>query len=352
MIKENIVLIVGAGASNEYGLPVGNTLKDEIAQLLNMRFEIRRLVGGDYTIFESFKHHRRRLGDLSDIRIPIYTQACQSIVNALHQAISIDHFVNNHNGNSEIELCSKLGIAKAILNAEKKSSLFVDKYKTNKMHFDKLDKGWLNNFFKVITENCTIDDLAERLSMIKMIIFNYDRCIEHYLFHSFQNYYNINADDSARLVSAINFFHPYGKVGNLPWEQSDHTVEFGAEPSPNELLDIALRLRTFTEGVNEAESEIKLIRDSVFQAKTIVFLGFHYHKLNLKLFGINDELIGPDGKKIFGTALNISNSDCDSIRSDLQRIFTNQISRLEIRSDLECNGLFNEYWRALSLSEL
>lgn len=41
------------------------------------------------------------------------------------QSISIDNFIDSHKGDKEIELCGKLAIVRAVLEAEAKSDAFV-----------------------------------------------------------------------------------------------------------------------------------------------------------------------------------------------------------------------------------
>lgn len=49
------VVIVGAGASREAGLPIGSELKKEIAKALDIRCEDRsRMVSGDNCMFQAF----------------------------------------------------------------------------------------------------------------------------------------------------------------------------------------------------------------------------------------------------------------------------------------------------------
>ena len=126
--------------------------------------------------------------------------------------MSIDSFIDAHRGNKEIELSGKLAIVRSILQAEKSSKLSLNlpnTYKDNSLYFVPLEDTWFNVFWQRISENCQAEGLGERLSSIVLIVFNYDRCIEHFLYHSIQNYYGLSADDAASLVNAMEIFHPY-----------------------------------------------------------------------------------------------------------------------------------------------
>jgi hypothetical protein len=58
-----------------------------------------------------------------------------------------------------------------------------------KLNFTELQNTWFSSFLHKITEHCTAKDLSARLDSIALVIFNYDRCIEHYLYHALRNHY-------------------------------------------------------------------------------------------------------------------------------------------------------------------
>jgi len=272
------------------------------------------------------------------------------------QAISIDNFIDAHGGNEKIEFCGKLAIARAILQAERKSLLYVDRQRYNDHpNYERLSTTWFNSFMQLLTENCTISEVEKRLSSIALIVFNYDRCVEQFLYHSLQTYYQIDDRRASELVNRIEIYHPYGVVGPLPWQTTNALgrVDFGAEPSGDLLLSLASQIRTFTEGMDTNSSEISMIHQKISQASILVFLGFAFHRLNLKLLTPNASSI-PAGKPVkyeyFGTALGISDNDCELIRVDLMKMKGSKPSKANLRNDLDCKSLFKEYWRSLSLS--
>lgn len=196
---------------------------------------------------------------------------------------------------------------------------------------------------QLLTQGCEKDRIRERFQAISFIVFNYDRCIEHFLFHSLQNYYGVSAAEATDLLQALKVHHPYGQVGDLPWQVGDREgTPFGSDHEGPNLLSLAGRIKTFTERFEDeaARSEIHTL---VLEAETVVFLGFAFHEENVRL-------IAPSPKghvgRIFATAKGISVSDCqiaeNQIRSDLTRA-----DRIDFRNDLTCYELFGEYWRSL-----
>lgn len=352
MFNKKTLIVVGAGASNEAKLPTGNELKKKIATILNIRFDLSsQQTSGDRVVCNAIR--QAILRDNPPTRdINPYIHAALRIRDAMPQAFSIDNFIDAHQGDSKLELCGKLAIVKAILEAERNSSLHFDTRNARSgISYQSLEDTWFNAFWQLLTENCTSEQVEERLSSIGLIIFNYDRCIEHFLYHSLQTYYGIHPDRAATLVRGIEIYHPYGTVGALGWYKGDHTAEFGAEPQPDQLVNLADQIKTFTEGTDPTSSDVVEIRNRMIEARIVLFLGFAFHRLNLDLIRPQQSShSNPEEVRYFATAKGISRSDCEVISSDLVKLGGIKSENIALRNDLTCSQLFREYWRSLSLS--
>lgn len=350
MSNKKTLYIVGAGASSEANLPTGYELKEKIASLLDIRFDRRYTqLSGDSYICEALRIYVNQ-SEIQKKDINPYLHAAWRIRDAMPQAISIDNFIDTHNDDKKIELCGKLAIVRSILDAERNSLLYIDNSNIyNRLNFSSLEKTWYASFMMLLTENCTKENLSRRLKSIALIVFNYDRCIEHFLYNSLKNYYDLKRGETGKLVNEIEIYHPYGVVGSLPW-QSDQSVEFGAELHPQELLNLTHQIKTFTESTDPQSKEILAIRNNVNKADPIVFLGFAYHELNMKL--LMPDSSTPDLSKLrscFGTAKRISGHNCGMIKDQLKAFYKGNVDYLIINNKLDCNRLFEEYWRSLSL---
>lgn len=352
MSNKKTLYIVGAGASSEAGLPTGYELKEKIASLLDIRFErpLNKQYSGDSYICDALRIHVSQ-SEIQKKDIKPYLHAAWRIRDAMPQAISIDNFIDTHNDDEEIELCGKLAIVRSILDAERNSKLYIDPSNIyNRLNFRAIEETWYANFMKLLTENCTKENIAKRLESIALIVFNYDRCIEHFLSNSLQNYYGLKSFEAEKLVNEMEIYHPYGVVGALPW-QGAQSVAFGAELYPQELLNLAHQIKSFTEGTDPQSSEILAIRDNVVKADKVVFLGFAYHKLNMKLLMPDGPLLeSSNARSCFGTAKGISNSDCEIIKCEINANYKRSMIACEIRNELDCYHLFEEYRRNLSLN--
>lgn len=351
-MSKSLVLVVGAGASKEVNLPVGAELRSKIAQSLDINFaDGNRRSSGDGEIEAAF---RKLAQNLNSYRVDInpFLHSSWRIRDAMSQAISIDHFIDSHREDERIAICGKLAIARCILVAESESLLYVNsRDRDRKMNFSQVESTWFNSFFQLLTENCQVTDIEERLSRVTIITFNYDRCIEHYLYGALQNYYGVAPERAAQALSHLQIFHPYGAVAPLPWQKRHEGIEFGANVGGQALISASEGIRTFSEGIDPKVSEIVEIRETLKNADRVAFLGFAFHRLNLELLfpGLTD---GEQTIKrpIFATGLGISNSDCQKIALELSRLGAVFHESFEFRNDLKCAELFREYSRSLGLN--
>ena len=351
MFNNKTVLVIGAGASKEVNVPTGAELKGQIARSLNIKFKNGwDLSSGEPRVVEAIRE-AIRVPDGPRKDINDYCHAGRIIAEAMPHAMSIDNFLEAHSDNERIVLCGKLAIVNAVLAAERGSKLFVDRSRGNdRLAATQVEGTWYTRFLRLLTEGCRLEKLPERLSSITLIIFNYDRCVEQYLYYALQTYYAIGTGEAANLVKMLKVFHPYGQVGNLPWLQPQGAIEFGQEPGVRQLVDLASQIKTFAEGTDPAHSDVGAIRQSVAEAKILVFLGFAYHRQNLALIRPEDRSAIKERARIYGTAKGISTPDTELVISDLDEMRPIDPGHAHIRNNLLCASLFDEYWRSLSLS--
>lgn len=149
----------------------------------------------------------------------------------------------------------------------------------------------------------TIEDLRQSLSSITFVIFNYDRCVEHFLFLAIRTYFGLPSVEVAGILESVEFVHPYGQIGVLPWQNDPGSVPFGIEPE-RALLQASQNIRTFTESQNQEVSE--RARKLISQAETLVILGFGYLEQNVRLLTVSKS---SNVKRVFMTTFQLSNTD-------------------------------------------
>jgi hypothetical protein len=352
MTTKKMVFIVGAGASSEAKLPTGEELKKIISNDLKFTFdESYKLTSGNKEIYQAINLYVHN----NNFDRQNFIESCTKISNALPLAISIDNYMDQHRDNKEIQLCGKLAIAQSILQAESTSLLaeFSDNPESG-FSLNSITNTWYCDLWKVLTENCQKEDLIPRFKSVAFVIFNYDRCIEHFLFESLKAYYDITPDEAALVMSHIKFHHPYGAVGKLPWSNSTPSIRFGGKIGVEDFLQLSASLRTFTEGTDPETSDIAAIQKIANNAEILIFLGFSFHPLNMKLLYGDYSLAKIS--HCYATAYGESASNHAVITQLLSCLISPEANLLhpheQVRSDrrLTCKEFFSEYSRSLTLN--
>ena len=272
MFRSKTVFVVGAGASKEFGLPIGSELATQIGSHLKLEVDrFGNFLGGEYELYEACQRAANR--DQKEVRE--YLRACKAISDALPTAVSIDTYLEVHEGDKEIEVCGKLGIVHSILRAERASHLRAqaeDDSAPPLFTNGPVLQSWLALFVKMVQVGITKHNVERALENVTFVIFNYDRCVEHYLFHWFQLFYRIDASVAAQILSRARFYHPYGVAGDLPWQsRSGDGVPFGANLGADRLLNVATRIRTYSEQVEDRATQDH-IHNAIADASRLVLV--------------------------------------------------------------------------------
>jgi len=344
MFRAKTVLVIGAGASVEVGLPVGEGLLNKIAELTHIKFDPYRQTSGDHVIVDALKGI---LNEGRDVKLlNEHLHAAWQLGESAKQALSIDNVIDALE-DSRIELVGKLGIVRAILLAESSSHYF--RHLNNdlgKIDISKFSETWYSSFTKILTENKKKSEIKDIFSNIEIINFNYDRCLEHYLPFSLSSYYGVDQGVIREAMQSLIIHRPYGVSGRLPWQAgAAPAVAFGAG-NADQLAEAAKQIRTFTERIEEG-TQLKAMRTAIANADRIVFLGFAFHRQNVELLAQQVQTHA----EIVATTFKISKSDKAIIRSELDKAFDihdllNE-QRVEL-ADMTCQQFFKEYWRTLT----
>ena len=364
------VFVIGAGANTEIGMPSGNELKAEIADILDFTPGDGGTLNGDDVVYGALNlFSRDRYEHVNTSIFDGLVDAAKNISKAMPLSISIDSFIDARRGNQQIAFCGKLAIVSAIFEAEYNCALSVINNKTVQDEIAKgfiitstiedavdaetelLNRSWYPLLFQKITEGCSIEELAGRLNDISFIIFNYDRCFEYYIYLSLMTYYNISHDRAKEIVLGLHINHPYGTIDKL-WDDRGY-LTFGETPNSEQLIFFAQNIKTFTESVDQEKDSNNRIQYLVERADRIIFLGFAYYEQNLDvLFKHHGALYVLDKVPIsenitcYGTGYGISDKDRDLLRETLQ-------TKCKIIKDCDisrtkCAEFFRDFWYRLT----
>lgn len=326
MLERKTVFVIGAGASAELDMPVGWELKPKIVEAL------KTVNNNPYRSFSNdmveiaVRDYMRDIPD-RDKRDEYqrYVVAALWIEQALPIAESIDQFLDYHRENERAVRLGKIGIAAAILDAERKSLLGGATSGTMRALGrqsalpDAASNSWHMKLVRLITAGKSIQQVASILSDISFIVFNYDRCLEQYLFRSLTTYYGQDVNITA-IINSLNIVHPYGQIGFLHWQSEVPPIAYGA--TDGELRPIADEILTFTQAgeCGQTSRVKKMIED----AESLIFLGFGFLEQNVELLASPRQ---SNVKRVFFTSKGISESDNEFVRQDIEHICQKVISK-------------------------
>lgn len=271
------VYVVGAGASTEFGsMPIGKGLAEKIQSRIG--YELRRGLSAmpDPSIIGALA----RRGYTAE-----HSRALQRIEDGIVTRDSIDDFVNEWCDQPGLPDVARFCIAYAILDAENNTRLGVpvdDPSVPGRLQ--ELRGTWIDWVVRHTARSIPRRRLPEALVDTHFITFNYDRCIEYYLFLYLRRAIGMQDMEARQALQAITIEHVYGAAGVLP--QLGGWVPFGSLDSDTLSL-AASPIRTYCETIDTERG--RRIRSLVDEADRLVFLGCAFHNQNL------DVLFGPGG---------------------------------------------------------
>jgi len=288
MFTKNTVFVVGAGAGVDYNMPLGKELKESISSLLDARED------------PLWKALTLPLNLTRQEDATAYRELKAFIASNMDRAESIDNFLHTHSENTKLVTVGKTAITSCILSAERNSGLMprVRDRDDISMLFRQKKESWLTRFCTMALTGVLLKDAARAFDNVTIVTFNYDRCIELYLVDHIRDYLGISEKDAQIIVDSIEIIHVYGKIGRLPWQRGDTTeVPFGYQPLPTQLLPISKEIRTFTERLDEDDTQER-VEAALAMAELVVFSGFSFGSSNWEFLQNNTP--GPDKVAIVG----------------------------------------------------
>ncbi len=291
------VLILGAGASLAYGLPLGKGLVSKICELLpdtaNRRMSDRAMALHNQLqdlpeVRSWLMSHRADLG-------PILINFRQRLIES--DPKSIDEFLSRDfgDGSTAFRAIGKMAIAHVIAAGESESAIQNLDQPIADQHSAK------DHWYRYLWQDCLNRDVAAleaiKTKKLQIISFNYDRSIEYFLGKRIAATYRTaptaSLDPSAShnwaeggykfVADELQITHPYGTLGTLsevPYGDSNNSKCYGK--------DMSKRIRVI--GEERVEDSFSLARKWIEESSRVVFLGFSFDTTNMKRLGLEGGL--------------------------------------------------------------
>ncbi len=193
------------------------------------------------------------------------------------------------------------------------------------------EDAWIHEIAKFIDEKDLLNKNKANDFGLKLITFNYDRNIEHFLYNHarFQDKKEEIKDFIEKSVS-----HVYGKIGDLKWQNPDKYFEFGEDNSKadkifNEKNSIdVMYLERMDKSATENEKATGWIHSE--ETKKVCAFGFNFDLINYRLLSLqNLGMVVPKLKFI----TNIYPHDTNGFTN--RRIMANRIRNIKHDAELK-----------------
>lgn len=266
MISTPTLLVLGAGASCEFGFPTGYELLQKVCAGLGSGMLLQRLVEMGY----------------SEMQLREFRKALERSGQG-----SVDAFLEHR---TEFMDIGKVAIAAVLIPFEKDGSLHN---RTN-------DLTWYDLLF----ERMRAGFHAIARNELAVLTFNYDRSLEHYLFTSIQSTYGKKAEECSSVLAGIPVLHLHGTLGKHPSEGGTRDY---VPTVTRETLDAAQSAIRIVHECVEDDPDFKEAHRLIGWARSIYMLGFGFHEINLDRLDISSHK--HSSAKVYATGYGITSAE-------------------------------------------
>lgn len=244
MISSPTVLILGAGASEHLGYPLGAQLVSNLCA-------------------------QRNTNELKDLLLKWNEDEVTQFLTRLSRSghYSIDAFLETVPEQAEL--------GKFLISRELKRYENVDRL------FPPNRSGWYQYLFNQILNNGKVDGFER--SQLNIVTFNYDRSLEAYLHEALMARFQLPSSDAQALMSGIEILHVHGAIGRYP------EVPYQNETDPTKLIELSAQIQIIHEFGNQDDGfcspEFERANRLLKEAERIFILGFGFHPENIRRLG-------------------------------------------------------------------
>jgi hypothetical protein len=279
------VLVLGAGASQPYGYPLGGELRNILCSEDS----------GFITLVEQAGQARSQI-------MHFMTEFGNS------NLASVDVFLERRPALAEL---GRAMIAAALLRCERQH----------------LQGDWYSYLWQLLAQDAPTVD-AFRRNTLRVITFNYDTSFERFLINSMRASYDLRLDEAKQVIEGtVQVIHVHGQI---PYKLDGSVVS----PYParqDYVREFASRIITLHQGEDNSP-EFSMARQWLGNAKRVLFLGFSYQADNVRRLRPGDWLRG--GSVMCGSTFGMVGQEIDR----LSYMFQPDGAALQFQS-LPCNDM-------------
>lgn len=237
MITKKTVLVLGAGASSDYGYPLGRGLRDLVCALPGHPSSVAAVLEGGHSaaVFHEFVDTLRHYG-----------------------VGSVDWFLEDHPAFISV---GKAAMAACLIPYEDPDRLFPPGAPSN-------------HWYELLLTSLLLPDGTIDTTPLSVVTFNYDRSLEHYLFRVIST--RLKSDKMAQAaLNDLEVVHVHGVLGGLvPLDPNGR--EYSSELTGEAVAKAAEEIIVVGEA-QDSSAAFERASSLLGQAERIIFLGFGFH---------------------------------------------------------------------------
>lgn len=350
---ERVLLIIGAGGGTDLGLPTNIGLLNEILSLLNISNRVNTIKELESA---GFKNPEQQASSLYNTLLFGAPNSIDSVLMHRPDLVGVGKYL----------------IAKVLTKYET-DKLFMP-YKNPEDESYEIKSLWFRDLLNLLrnkvepSEINTINPKAmicnSYFKKMNFITFNYEKTFPYYMYQSLQSLYSFDGSEEAAFKQEFKrsflIEHAYGQLGYLPFQEKEPKHSWG---------EMVLKTSSaFTpEQLRKISEEIIVVRDlydknnfkrsdktdnigaMINRAEKIVFLGFSFHKDNLRylqlcgIHHINSDVFRSTNnpfknKKCYGTCFGMSEFEKSRAKNDIGESLETDVELF----DLSIKGFIRE----------
>jgi hypothetical protein len=261
---KNTTLILGAGASVEYGLPTGEKLIEDIINLSKGPFRksnwLRDGLGlGKNTFW------KEEINDINQFHREIVDFA----------PVSIDRFLTLNQSNPKIVQIGKKLITHVVARSQ-----------------SSYQNGWYKYLLDQLVKDSSPEAILERLKSLNVITFNYDLTLEEFLHNSIQSLARTTGYEYTAVIDCIlsRIIHVYGAIFDFSDNRDLSRFRGWDAEVPDSYFVKSIYnndIRVIGEERSKDQLHLKRIQERVWDADRIYILGFGFDEVNVSIAGLD-----------------------------------------------------------------
>jgi hypothetical protein len=245
MLNTNTVFVLGAGASQPFGYPLGVELYQAV---------LEKFADGGQNRPHLLNTTRFMERDIDQFLLAL-SRSGQT---------SVDAFLEKRH--EEFLEIGKASMAIELMLRENEVLLWRQ-------------PNWMLNLYGRMGSE-TLEEFDE--NEVAFVTFNYDRSLEHFLCTSLSNSFGRSISDCANVVSSIPIVHLHGRLGYLPWQKEEGRA-YGYTNIDARAVEMSVKeIRVVHEDITDRDKDFDEAKNLLKNAKRIYLMGFGFGSKNVE----------------------------------------------------------------------